>query len=282
MRLMASSSLSMKPNWPQRRKPPVLWFKKQFLMAVFFGCMFLALGGWVISGGLTSLGSKASDIAFLWTARQGFALQQILVNGRNRLSDTDLQAALAVHGGMPLLAIDIEAARERLLATPWVRQASVSRRLPNQLIVELEEAQPFALWQKGTQLVLIDDKGEAIGAVERNAFPFLPVLAGESAPQQAYSFFQVLRQDQDLYKRIASAILISERRWNLRMNNGVEIKLPEDRPEAAWALLGRLEREQQILERAISAIDLRLPDKIFVEMPSSPLLQKTSEAGNAI
>src|SRR5262249_43803389 len=48
--------------------------------------------------------------------------------------------------------------------------------------------------------------------------------------------------------------------------NGVDAKLPADSPDAAWSLLAKLEREQHLLARDITVIDLRLPDRLVVKV----------------
>ncbi|MCH7555160.1 MAG: cell division protein FtsQ, partial [Proteobacteria bacterium] len=54
------------------------------------------------------------------------------------------------------------------------------------------------------------------------------------------------------------------RRWNLRLDNGVDVELPEAGINAAWRRLADIERRHRLLSRDITAIDLRLPDRLVV------------------
>ena len=65
--------------------------------------------------------------------------------------------------------------------------------------------------------------------------------------------------------RVRAAIWVGDRRWNLRLDNGIDIRLPEKDPQAAWAWLVALERDRQLLSHGIIAIDLRIPSRLVVQ-----------------
>ena len=61
-------------------------------------------------------------------------------------------------------------------------------------------------------------------------------------------------------------MLVGERRWNLYLAGGIDVRLPEDNVEAALADLTRLDRDEKLFSRDITAIDLRLPDRLTVRL----------------
>jgi cell division protein FtsQ len=59
---------------------------------------------------------------------------------------------------------------------------------------------------------------------------------------------------------------VAERRWNLRLKNGVDVRLPETNVAPALDRLVALDREKKLLSRDIVAVDLRLPDRVSVRL----------------
>jgi cell division protein FtsQ len=158
------------------------------------------------------------------------------------------------------------AAKQRLEALPWVRQASVERMLPGTIMVRLSERQPMALWQRHRQLSLIDRDGVEIAGVDLGRFTHLPVVVGDDAPQHTANLLALIATEPDLEKRVTAAVRVGGRRWNLKFDNGVDVQLPEVNAGAAWSRLAEVERDGKVLSRDIAAVDLRLPDRLVVRM----------------
>jgi cell division protein FtsQ len=65
---------------------------------------------------------------------------------------------------------------------------------------------------------------------------------------------------------VAAAVFVAERRWNLRLNSGIDVRLPEDDADVALLRLVSLDREKSLLSRDVTVIDLRLPDRVAVRL----------------
>jgi cell division protein FtsQ len=65
---------------------------------------------------------------------------------------------------------------------------------------------------------------------------------------------------------VTAAIRVGERRWNLQMDNGIDVRMPETDIGQAWAQLAQLERDQKVLGRDVVTIDLRLPDRFVIRV----------------
>lgn len=204
--------------------------------------------------------------AYQATADAGFAVQEVLVEGRNRTDGEAILTVLSVARGTAILAVDPEAARRRLEDLPWVRAAAVERRLPNLLYVRLAEREPLALWQMDGRLAVIDREGTVIPGATAKLFPGLPLVVGPDAPQSAAALLAMLDSAPALRSRVTAAVRVSGRRWNLRLEGGIEVRLPEDGAERAWAQLVVLEKEQNLLSRDVVAIDLRMPGRPVVRL----------------
>jgi cell division protein FtsQ len=198
------------------------------------------------------------------TAHAGFALRQIYVHQRRYTAREDVAAIMDMQAGHPILALDLHGLKTELEAIPEIRRAHLSRALPHDLHLVLEERVPVARWQhKGVQR-LIDEEGVLLNA-ERYAHRMqLPVVVGPHAPKHVGGLLHVLRSEPLLYANVAAAMRVGERRWNVRLGNGVTVMLPEENATHAWKRFAQLVREDAILTRAIDTIDLRMEDRVFI------------------
>jgi len=165
-----------------------------------------------------------------------------------------------------MLAFDSGAAQDRLEKLPWVRHAQVMRLLPSRLHIVIEERTPFAIWQRRGKTHLIDREGVVITAAKLSDHPGLPLVVGAGAAKHAAALYALLDDRPRLRARVRAAVRVAERRWNLMLDNGVEIKLPEDGVGFAMGKLEDLERDHGILSSRVAAVDLRLPDRITVRL----------------
>lgn len=88
-----------------------------------------------------------------------FNLQQLDVTGNRRLSRAEVIEASEIEDGMNLLTVDLSAIAARLRRSPWIRFASVYRRFPGKLIIEIEERTPRAILAAG-KLYYVDEQAE--------------------------------------------------------------------------------------------------------------------------
>ena len=171
--------------------------------------------------------------------------------------------------GAPILAIDLEAARTRIQALPWVRQASVRRVLPDTIVVEIVERRPLALWQHDKKFALIDEEGQAILRDDVARFSDLMVVVGEDAAPNATALVRMLATEPELMRRVKAAVRVGGRRWNVHLEQGIDVKLPEQDPEAAWRRLADYQRRYGVLDKQVRTVDLRLSDRLTV-LPAPP------------
>jgi cell division protein FtsQ len=257
-----------RPAPPRRRPKPKLSPRMLRLCAVAgAAAVLLGAAGWAVGSGwagarLDAIGDALVEIA----ADSGLRVRNVLVEGRAETRAADILEALQAERGAPLLAIDVAAAKERLEALPWVKSAMVERRLPDTLRVQVEERKAFALWQHGQRLTVIDRDGTVIVKDNLARFADRPLVVGEGAERRAAEIVDLLAADPQLRRHVEAAVLVSGRRWNLRLKGGVEVRLPEQGMDRAWAELARMVREEALLTRAVTMVDLRQPDKAIVRL----------------
>tara|TARA_R110002110_G_scaffold3104_4_gene15863 strand:+ start:3449 stop:4456 length:1008 start_codon:yes stop_codon:yes gene_type:complete len=200
-------------------------------------------------------------------ALSGFSIQNVVVTGRDHARKDDLLAAVGIERGDPIFGFDTEAARRRIERLGWVRSATVTRLLPDTIRIEVKERTPFALWQRGGALSLIDAEGRPITDEGVQDFAHLPFIVGFGAPHAAPELLIRMKNEQpQLLQRVRALVRVGGRRWNLRLENGIDVKLPETGVEQALTDLAAYDAKYRILSRDIVAVDLRLPDRVSVEL----------------
>ncbi|MBL8834769.1 MAG: FtsQ-type POTRA domain-containing protein [Alphaproteobacteria bacterium] len=219
------------------------------------------------------IGNAASGIgqlALAGTSNLGFAVGEVLVEGRTETRVDELMSALGVRRGEPILAFNPAAARAALLRLPWIRSATVERRMPETIFVRIEEREPLALWQHAGRMVVIDRSGAVIEGADPGRWPALKIVVGEGAPRHTADLLTILASEPALAQKITHAVRVGSRRWNLRLEPqpgaAVEVQLPEENPAAAWLRLADAERAGGLFQRNVQTIDMRLPDRMILRV----------------
>jgi cell division protein FtsQ len=247
------------------------------LLAAFFLAVVVAglFSGGHVSAALDQAKARADGLM----AAAGFTVESVTLEGRGKTAQGEIARMLGIKRGDLMLYVDVDEARARLEALPWVKSASVRRVWPNRIQVHVEERKPVALWQMDGALAVIDRQGHPIAGEDPARFAELPMVVGKGAETTVGALLALIATQPNLKSRVKAAVRVGERRWNLRLANGVEVRLPEEGAEAALAELVRLEREDNILARDIRAIDLRFPDRFIVKLPQgSPLIAPAQRA----
>ena len=213
----------------------------------------------VIVGTLTDARDQAANAL-------GFRIVSLAVSGNRHLSREEVLANAGVTGRTALLFLDVEGTRERLKTNPWIADATVLKLYPGELQIGIKEREPFALWQKDKRLAVIADDGTVLEQYAAPQLFALPLVVGAGAETRAKDFLALLDRYAGLRAQVRASILVGERRWNLRLRNGLDIRLPEEGLKGALERLVALDREAKLLTRDIVAIDLRLSDRVTVRL----------------
>lgn len=196
----------------------------------------------------------------------GFRIVNIALTGNKHLNREEILSIAGVTGWTSMLFLDVADMRARLLANPWVGEATVQKLYPGDLLITVTERQPYALWQKAGRVGVIASDGTVLEPYVAQPLVGLPLVVGVGAEARAKDFLNLLDRYPSIRDQVRAAILVAERRWNLRLKNGIDIRLPEDDPAAALDRLIALDRDKKLLSRDLAAIDLRLADRITVQL----------------
>lgn len=266
------------PPLRRARRPSWRWLRAAAAVLAVAGVF--GAGAWLQHNGAAIAAVHAADERFVVAgAKIGLSIKSVEVEGRKRASRESILEALRVQRGSPTLAFDPVAAKARLEALPWIRSAAVERRLPDTIRVRLVERRPLAFWQRRNKLILVDGAGVILATDHLETFGPLLVLVGDDAPAQAAALRDLLATERELASRVEAAVRIGNRRWNLRLDSGVEIELPEADPASAWHHLAELDRSYHLLERNIQKVDLRVPDRLGICLVPEPPKAPEKKAG---
>jgi cell division protein FtsQ len=236
---------------------------------IFFG-MMIALGGallWALRipqmvGG--TLGESVGEM--------GFAMKRVEIKGANHIRQLDVYNIAFDQPSSAMPLVDLEATRQRLLKFGWVRDARVSRRLPDTLVVDIVERRPAAIWQHNQRLALIDLDGVVLEAVRLDAMPDLPLLIGPAANLHAAELGRLTQAAPNLKPVMAGASWVGGRRWDLRFQSGEVLALPEGEAAARKALakFASIDQSVQLLGKGYVRIDMRDPKRMLIRLPGDP------------
>lgn len=269
---------------PRKRKAPPA--KKQAGNKLFK----LAVGVLILSG--VALGvlllpwrshtDQLSSFFVQQSGRMGLRAQHVLVGGRYLTRPDDVLMALGVDRNDPLLALDLPAMQDRLQSLPFVAHAGLRRQWPHTLVVVLRERIPAARWRAPNGITqLLDMTGVVIPGVASENFQTLPLITGAEAASQVGQLLQAWRQYPALRDQLAEADWVGGRRFDLKLKNGVIIKLPEGELSHGLAQLSELVVTHQLLDRPVATIDMRVDGRLVLQkQPATPEEKTTSPAQN--
>ena len=262
------------------KKLPVDQRRANKLAGLVFGGFLLAIGLIVLIA--LDIPAKAERAAGTAVGEAGFRVNGYQIVGLRHMNrslvdgvvtdELHRAAELAGRDKAPQALVDVSSIRGRLLQFGWVKDARVSRRLPDTLVIDIVERQPSALWQNRGQLALVDGEGVVLDRVPVDKMPDLPLLIGPGANSEARALQRLMASVPTLGPQLASATWVGGRRWDLSFQSGETIALPEGEKAAKAAMVkfARLDKSAGLLGRGIVRFDLRVPGKMIVRLPRAP------------
>jgi cell division protein FtsQ len=246
-------------------------FDSRLLRGLALACSGAAVAMTVVhgasrSGAFENQASPWSKLPGRVASLVGLAADHIQITGMAQHNPEEILAALNLRPGAALVGFDAKFARQTLESIPWVRTASVEREYPNLLKISVNERSAIALWQMNQVVNLIDDQGVAMGQPRFLLAHHLPLVTGEGANTEAAALINDLSAIPELQQRVTGAARVGKRRWTLYLDNGVKLALPEQGVTEALQHVAALVREQDILSKGITMLDLRVPGKMTVQV----------------
>jgi cell division protein FtsQ len=208
----------------------------------------------------------------------GFRIVSLALSGEQHISREEVLATAGVTGRRSLLFLDVEETRERLKTNPWIADATVLKLYPGELQIHIKEREAFALWQKDGRVSVIAADGTVLEPYVSPRLLRLPLIVGRGADTRANEFLALLDRYPAIREQVRASILVGQRRWNLRLKNGLDVRLPEANVASALERLIALDRDAKLLSRDIVVIDLRLSDRVTVRLSEAAAKVRLEDA----
>lgn len=212
------------------------------------------------------------QLFYAQTANYGLKIDDIIIEGRDKTTLSELNEKIALNRGDSLLGVDMKALRARLEELPWVKRAQIRRTyFPNTLQIRLFEKEVIALWQSGNNFYPVDVEGNLIEA-EYIPMREILVIVGRRAPEKIAKLLEITSSVPEIHQRIKAAVLYGGRRWDVILDsveNGVTLKLPAENVSEAWQRFNKINNTHGLLKRKLTTIDLRYKNKINVTVADS-------------
>lgn len=248
---------------------------KSLVLALTGAVLFLGAG----VAGAAWLGSSLFDAREAFArgadgaaANVGFAVGEVEVAAMDGALDisparaAEVRALIVPEGRQSVLALDPRDVQARVESLDWVASVRVTRLWPSAIKVEIERRQEYAVWQEGSEVSVIDVNGERLLAERVADHPDLPLVIGQGAGPAAEPLLIALEGLPQVRQRLQSLTRVNERRWNLELMSGAVVALPEQGAADALARLERLQGQYALLDRPLTAIDLRVPHRMAVRV----------------
>jgi cell division protein FtsQ len=268
----ANNKAAKKPRLQREQSNRLIAFLERYLpnrigVAATVLLLLGSTGFGVVKGGhLDDFTAALSDTRNAIANSAGFRITAVAINGRKQLTQDEVLAIGGVNGRSSLLFLDAATVRDKLKANPWIGEATVLKLYPGQIQIDIVERSAFALWQNDGRLAVIADDGAVLEPYLSRRFISLPLVVGKGADTRARDFLALLDRYPQVKSQTKAAIFVGERRWNLRLKDGLDIRLPEHDVGNALAALSKLDKEDRLFSRDIVAIDMRLQDRLTVQL----------------
>ena len=224
-----------------------------------------SVGYGIAKGGhAEAVGAQFADIRDAAANAVGFQIAAIALTGQKQLTREDILNIAGITGRSSLLFLNADEARNRLKANAWIADATVLKLYPDRLHVAVTERRAFALWQKDGRVGVIAKDGVVVEPFVSPHVAHLPLVVGGGANLKAAEFLALMDLYPDLREQVRAFVLVADRRWNLKLKSGIDIRLPETESAAAIESLIALDRDRKLLSRDITAIDLRIADRVTI------------------
>lgn len=208
----------------------------------------------------------------------GFGINVVTITGQKELVHHEILAASGITGRDSLAFLDVAAVRERLRKVPLIADANVRKLYPDQVVISVTERKAHALWQLNGNVSVVAADGKVIDKLRDQRFNSLPFVVGEGANVAVGEYQAIVAEAGSLRHQIRAGTLVNGRRWNLKLKNGMDIKLPEHDPAAAMKRFAALAGAHKLLDKDVMYFDLRTPGKLAARL-SIEAAARRDEAG---
>ncbi len=268
---------------PPATLPPTIMTEKVSTYAfgtVVAGAVMVAAAAWM-GGSLASIDDRLQSGFDVMADAAGFTVGDIIVDGLGPRAETEVFSAVGVSPGFNMFRADPYLLKDRIDGIESIASVRVLRKWPNEIWVVAEPREPLAVWQSDGEWVVVDQEGVPIETADPMSYAQLPHVVGPDGGKAAPELVEILDRSPEFAEKVATALRVGGRRWDLRLTNGVEIAMPEDGSlEATLGKVLELDDAAGVLSGQARRIDARDPERFAIGGEGS-LLAEAGDPGGA-
>lgn len=191
----------------------------------------------------------------------GFSVDHINISGANQKTHKLVFDNIGISKGDSIFKLSTPEIFNNTSKVTWIKSAIVQKILPNTINIKIKEKLPIAIFQKDSNINLIDEDGNFIEKT-KTKLPGIPIVSGENANTKVKYILELISKYKDLRNNLDSLTYIRERRWNITIS-GLKILLPETEIEKALEILSIILKNGKINKNTVNYIDLRVPENVI-------------------
>lgn len=233
-----------------------------------FALVFGAATGYLADEGRRDAVNMAFvDMRHSIEQRPEFMVNLMAVDGAGDSVASDIREIVPIDFPVSSFDLDLETIRQTIIGLYPVKEASVRIRPGGILQIDVIERVPALVWRTRDSVELLDETGAHVGFIQSRAErPDLPLIAGEGADEHVHEATQLFASAAPLGDRLRGLVRIGARRWDVVLDRDQRILLPVKDPVQALERVIALSEADDMLERDVTVIDMRLSQRPTLRM----------------
>ncbi|MDF3414118.1 FtsQ-type POTRA domain-containing protein [Sulfitobacter sp. M57] len=233
-----------------------------FCLTLMVGTIYLA-----DDGRRGAIAQAVADARTSIEERPEFMVNLMAIDGAEGTLAAEIRDTMPLEFPQSSFDLDLTDLRREITALPGVRTANVRIKPGGILHVDVTRRVPVAVWRNDAGLALVDEAGAHVAEVAaRAAHPDLPLIAGDGAQNHVPQALELLRTAAALRERVRGVVRMGDRRWDVVLDRGQRVMLPEEQPLPALERVIALERAQEVLTRDVAIVDMRQGERPTIRM----------------
>lgn len=224
--------------------------------------LVLTVTGWYFTNPTNrfAIAEQIAELRRSIETRPEFTVKLMAIEGATPVVESAIREMLPVDFPLSSFDLDLEEIQATVAALDVVEHVAVRVRPGGVLELAIAEREPVTIWRRAGRLDLIDATGHRVASItERGVRPDLPLIAGAGADGAVSEALDILDASAPIARRTRGLVRVGQRRWDIVLDRGQRIMLPEENPVSALEQVLALDHAQDLLARDITHIDMRNP-----------------------
>ena len=216
---------------------------------------------------IISLTAIFLSLKFPSLLNNSFQINHVIIEGSKKSNKSEIEKNVAEKNGN-LISLSFNSIKIIVESSEWVKRASIKKILPSTLVINVTENDPYAIYLQEGKFFLLDLDGSIITEINIDNYQDdLLFVKGENSPELLKKLIKDISITfPNLIQTLEEVEFIEKRRWNLKLNNKLLVKLPDNNTQQSLKNLKQLFEEQEVMQSNIIEIDLRIQGRAALKV----------------